>query len=303
MKHLLIVNGTKKESKKQELEALYAAFEGLDMEIHYTTAIGEATTFLKDYFAKEKETEVTVYAVGGDGTINEVCNGLIGFPNAIMAIVPMGTGNDFVKYYGGLEAFQDYSDIINGERHKIDVSLIQGAEEGPIYSINVVNIGFDAYVGEMGSINARKGKKNPFNRAIPGGLVHAWKNKVKVICDGQKINKDILFLCTMAHGKYYGGQYCCAPKSDNEDGLFEFALVERISLPRFVTMVSSYGEGTHLDKPKFAKLFKTARGKHVEILCEKKTGLCVDGETVHGTHFTVDVVPGAITFLVPRKKA
>ena len=303
MKHLLIVNGTKKESKKKELEALFAAFEGLEMEVHYTTAIGEATTFLKEFFEKEKEQEVTVYACGGDGTINEVCNGLVGVPNANMAIVPLGTGNDFVKYYGGLPAFADYDDIIHGEKHKIDVSLIQGAEEGPIYSINVVNIGFDAYVGEMGSINARKGKKNPFNRAIPGGIMHAWKNKVVACCDGKQYNEKTLFLCTMAHGKYYGGQYCCGPYSDNEDGCFEFAVVKKISLPRFVTMIKSYGAGTHLDTPKFRKLFQIAKGKHAEITCEKRTGLCVDGETVHGTHFTIDVVPGAINFIVPRKKA
>ena len=301
MKHLLIVNGTKKESKKQELEKIFSHFEGLDHEIHYTTAIGEATTFLKDYFSKEKEQEVTVYACGGDGTINEVCNGLVGFPNANMAIIPLGTGNDFVKYYGGLKAFEDIDAIIHGEKHQIDVSLIQGAEEGPIYSINVTNIGFDAYVGEMGSINARKGKKNPFNRAIPGGILKAWKNKVVVSCDGRKINDKSLFLCTMAHGKYYGGQYCCGPKSDNEDGYFEFALVKKISIFSFVKMVKSYNDGTHLDNPKFRKYFEIAKGKHAEITCEKRTGLCVDGETVHGTHFTVDVVPGAIRFIVPKK--
>ncbi len=123
-----------------------------------------------------------------------------------------------------------------------------------------------------------------------------------VTCDGKKINDKTLVLCTMAHGRYYGGQYCCAPHGTNEDGLLEFALVKKMSLFRFVTMIKSYNDGTHLDTPKFAKYFSTAQAKHVEIECAKRTGLCVDGETVHGTHFTADVVPGAISLIIPKKK-
>ena len=301
MKHLLIINGAKREIKALQIAEILKHFEGLDPVIHYTTAPHEATTFLREYLTENKD-EVTVYACGGDGTINEVVNGLIGFPQAIMTIFPIGTGNDFVKVYGGVAAYENPDDVIHGEIHKVDVSVLKGAEEGEIASINVINFGFDAVVGERGAIYASQGKKNPFDRAIPEAILKARRNKIEVYADGEKLNEKVMLLSCLAHGKYVGGKFCCAPKSDNEDGLMDVSVAHCMSLFSFMGLMKTYEVGKHLDDPKTAKRFSYRRAKEVRIVCKKRSAICVDGEMVHGTDMTATVIPGAIRLLCPKKK-
>lgn len=301
MKHLLIINGAKRETKAAQIAEILKHFEGLDPIIHYTTAPHEATEFLRKYLEENPE-EITVYACGGDGTINEVANGLMGFKQAIMAIFPIGSGNDFVKVYGGVDAYADPDDVIHGDLHTIDMSILHGAEEGDIGSINVINFGFDAVVGEKGAIYAAQGKKNPFDKAIPEAILKARRNKIEVYADGEKLNEKVMLLSCLAHGKYVGGKFCCAPKSDNEDGLMEVSVAHCMNLFAFMGLMKVYEVGKHLDDPKAAKRFSYRRAKEVRIVCKKRSAICVDGEMVHGTDFTVEVVPGAIRMLAPRKK-
>ena len=118
---------------------------GLDYEIYKTTGPRSVIPFLKEYLKKEKDT-VRVYACGGDGTVHEVVNAVVGADNAEVAILAMGTGNDFVKIYGGKEKFQDFLPLINGKARPIDVSELTGeGVDGPLYSVNVINFGFAGF--------------------------------------------------------------------------------------------------------------------------------------------------------------
>ena len=85
-----------------------------------------------------------LYACGGDGTANEVLHGLIGFENASMTCYPCGSGNDYVKYYGGAEKFLDIEALLAGEEHRVDVMRM-----GHRYAINVINFGFDTAVARI----------------------------------------------------------------------------------------------------------------------------------------------------------
>ena len=102
MKHLIIFNpnaGNSGDGAKFE-EKINEAFKGLDFEIYKTEGPRKVIPFLKEYFKKNNKDTVRVYACGGDGTVHEVANGLVGIKNAELAILPVGTGNDFVKTYG-----------------------------------------------------------------------------------------------------------------------------------------------------------------------------------------------------------
>ena len=166
MKHLIVLN--EKAGQEKDVAAfknlVHSAFEGLDFEIYTTTGPRSVIPFLKKYL-KDNNDIVRVYACGGDGTVHEVANALVGFENAELAIYPVGTGNDFVKTYSkakdyksivegrmGEKRFQNFKGLIEGKPTPIDLSKIAGESlQEPLYSINVINFGFDAIVGARGN--------------------------------------------------------------------------------------------------------------------------------------------------------
>lgn len=304
MKHLIIFNACSNEGKSsQHLEDIKKAFENLDYELHITAAPREAVTFVKNYLANHQDDTVRVYACGGDGTLSEVANALVGYSNAELALYAIGTGNDFAKYYGGAEHFQDLSKLINGKAYPIDLSKISGGNlEEAWYSINVINFGFDAIVGAVGNKNKLKGKKNPYNKAMVTAIFKGRFNRIQVLADGKQLNKKKMLLCTLAQGHYVGGQFMCSPKSDNTDGLIDVCLVHTRSLFGFLKILKPYTNGQHLDDEKINKTLEYVKAKKISIesLTKKDVDICVDGEMTSGHHFEVEVVPQAIKFVIPE---
>ena len=166
MKHLIVFNekaGASKDSAEFRAK-VESAFKGLDYEMKVTEGPRLIIPFLREYLTKNAKETVRVYACGGDGTVHEVVNGLLGYPNAELAVLAVGTGNDFVKIYSeekdwdnivknktGENRFKDWKSLINGKTQEIDLSKISGGNlEEPWYSTNVINFGFDAIVGAQG---------------------------------------------------------------------------------------------------------------------------------------------------------
>ena len=107
-----------------------------------TSAPKDATEYVRAYLDEHSE-EVCFVACGGDGTLSEVAEGMIGYDNAYLTVYPCGSGNDYVKYYGGKEPFLDITGIFEGSVRDVDVMKI-----GDKYSINICNFGFDTSVVE-----------------------------------------------------------------------------------------------------------------------------------------------------------
>ena len=283
-------------------------FSALDYEVYETTGPRSVIPFLKEYFKNHREL-TRVYACGGDGTVHEVVNGLVGAHNAELAILPIGTGNDFVKIYGALneniDKFRDFKQLIDGEARPIDLSKISGPSlEEPWYSINVINFGFDAIVGAKGNINKQKGKKNPYGpAAIIPALIKGRFNNTIIKADGEQLNKKKMLLGSLGQGQWVGGQYHAQPHSDNTDGLIDVMMLKCMSLARLmIQYFGKYQKGEHLDNEKLMKRIVYRRAKTVEIIAPKDIDVCVDGEMIRGNHFDVEVCPGAIKLVYPAGK-
>lgn len=319
MKHLIVLNQKAGASKKADdfKKNVEESFKGLDYEIYFTEGPRSVIPFLKKYLSDHKKDTVRIYACGGDGTIHEVVNAIYGFDNAELAIIAVGTGNDFVKIYSkdkewekvakektGAARFQKFEDLINGKVEKIDLSRISGPSlEEPWYSINVINFGFDAIVGAKGNINKNKGVKNPYGpRAIIPAILGGRFNKTVVKADGEQLNKKRMLLASLGQGQWVGGQYHASPKSDNTDGLIDVMVLKCMSLARLmIQYFGRYTKGEHLDNPKLMKRIVYRRAKEIEIISPKKDiDICVDGEMIRGKTFKVEVVPGAIKFVIPN---
>ena len=319
MKHLIIVNSKAGQEKNLEefKKRVASDFSGLDYEIYETTGPRSVIPFLKEYLAKNKDT-VRVYACGGDGTIHEVVNAIVGHKNVELAVLAVGTGNDFVKIYSeskdyddivknksGANRFQDFKALINGKVEEIDLSKMTGESmKEPWYSINVINFGFDAIVGAKGNENKLKGRKNPYGpRAIIPAIIGGRFNKIIVKADGEQLNKKRMLLASLAQGQWVGGQYHASPKSDNTDGLIDVMLLRCMSFLRLmVQYFGRYQKGEHMDNPKLMKRIVYRRAKEIEIIGNKDIDICVDGEIVRGKTFKVEVMPKALKFIIPNNK-
>ncbi len=302
MKHLIIINknSASSSSKDEFIQNVKEAFSSLDYEIYETPAPRVVISYLKEYLTAHKDEQVRVYACGGDGTAHEVANGLVGFTNAELAIIPIGTGNDFVKYYGGKEKFLNLKNMIDGSTHPIDLSLITGSTlVEPLYSINVINFGFDAVVGAVGNKYKDLNKKDPYGKALKVAMLKARFNKITVSADGVKLNKKRLLLCSLAQGNFVGGKFKAAPKSKNDDGLIDICLVKCMSFAHLGMIMGKYTAGHHLDKPNRVFIYKQA--KTVTIDAPKEIDICVDGEMIRGQHFDVNIVPNAIKLVLPKE--
>ena len=307
MKHLIVVNGSAGGFDPSFEATIKEAFKGLDFDIYKTTSPRSVIAFLHDYLGKATDT-VRVYACGGDGTVHEVVNGLIGAKNAELAVYAIGTGNDFVKIYGGKEKFQDFAALINGKAAPIDVSVLNGkGVDGPIYSINVINFGFDAIVGARGNYykiyglpEGTKEGTNPYDYALKhDAMKHGRFNDIEVYADGEKLNEKQMLLATLAQGQYVGGQFRCAPKSDNTDGLIDVCVLKTMTFLGLGMIIGTYTKGKHLDRPRKKIVYR--RAKEIKMSGPKDFDVCVDGEMIKGNDFTVSVLPGAINFVQPAK--
>ncbi len=305
MKHIFIYNPTAGKDSKPAIERLKQALETreeqIDYEIYSTTAPGDATAYVRERCEAAPKEQMRFYACGGDGTANEVLHGIVGHNNASMTCYPCGSGNDFVKYYGGAARFLDIEALLNATETPIDVMRV-----GDRYALNVTHFGFDTAVTRtMEKYRHKKllGGKRAYTMGIVAALLKAMKNSCTVFVDGEQLNDGKMLLCTVANGSYVGGNYCCAPHSDNTDGLLEVCLVRPISRFTFIKLIGVYRDGTHLDDPRFHNIISYRRGKSVRVQAPEGFAFLLDGEIVEQNDFTIEICPAAIRFAVPAPKA
>lgn len=272
-----------------------------DFKIYRTKGPLDATRFIRKYCTEHPAEKIRFYACGGDGTLSEVVNGVVGFENAEVACFPCGSGNDFVKYYGGRERFFDVEKLITAPAVPVDLMKI-----GDKYSINVINCGLDTYACKtMNEIKKKPiiGGKNAYYSGVVKSFISNMKTNAMVYADGELLNEEgELLLCTAANGTHYGGSFRCAPRSKNNDGLIELCLVKPISRAKFITLVGSYEKGNHLEDPRFAEYIMYRRCKKVTFQGDEDFVATVDGELCFGSELTIEIVPNAIRFAVPDYK-
>lgn len=298
MKHIFILNphaghGT----AAKDLEEKLSGTE-FDWQIYTTTAPGDSIRFIREWCDTHPE-PVRFYACGGDGTVHEVANAVYGYPQASMSCYPVGSGNDFVKYYGGKERFLDPVALCAAPEEAIDLIRV-----GDCYAINACHFGLDSCVAAL--MNKLRHKKVlGGKRAYPVSVIYAFfkgmRHKATVSADDELICDKEFLLCTAANGTHVGGSYKCAPRSCNADGYMEFCLVRRISRLLFLSVIKKYKEGTHLDDPSLEKFIVYRRCKSMKVTAPEGFLVSLDGEVKQLSEFTAEVVPGAIRFGVPEE--
>ena len=298
MKHHFIINpaagkGTLVKSLSEKIRAAAEA-SAIEYEIYLTRAPGDAVTYVASHMADGERHRF--YACGGDGTLCEVVNGAPCNERAEFALIPIGTGNDFCRNFDDRAAFFDIERQINGETMAID--LIRYNDR---YCVNMLNIGFDCNVVER----TVKLKKNPlipssmaYSVGVIGTLLHKMTTDMHIeLSDGEIIERPLL-LMSIANGQFYGGGYHSNPRATLDDGLFDVNIIEKLSRLTFISLISSYKAGTHLETAPQYITYRQATS--LVLTFPHETLMCVDGETEPVTSLTVSLVPAAARFVLPQ---
>jgi YegS/Rv2252/BmrU family lipid kinase len=238
----------------------------------------------------------SVIAVGGDGTVHEVANGLIAADSdAALGVVPVGSGDDFAKVLGTFRLAPEaaVARIVTGTRRRVDVGRTCGE-----YFVNSCGFGFGPAV--VHARNALPALKGFLSYLVPIVRTFAVFRPPRFTVEAAEHRETgEMMMVEICNGTTAGGSYRFAPQADLADGRLDACIVRKVSIPRFLMALPRLIRGTHTGMREFA-LFQTAR---VTIRCaDAPLLLHLDGELREPgvRECTVEVVPQRLTVLMAR---
>jgi diacylglycerol kinase (ATP) len=272
-----------------------------DAEVYITVAPRDATCFVRQWLADRPGEDVRFYACGGDGTLNEVVSGVMegesGNRRVEVACYPCGSGDDFVRYWQGVD-FTDIAALVGGEAVPVDVMRL-----GDRYCVNTLNYGFEAAVCHAMATVRRIpviGGRMAYTTGIVASLATGRRNRCRVTVDGELWLDGEVLLLSVANGQYAGGGYHCAPRAKNDDGLLEVMAATPMSVARFAKLIKYYKNGELLDREELRAVVRYRRGSRVVIDPLRDSYVATDGEIVHGSRFEAECLHRAINFVIPK---
>jgi len=244
-----------------------------------------------------------VVAVGGDGTANEVINGLVqarrqGIGEAAMGHLPVGRGNDFGYGIGVPADIPDGCRVLALDRRlRIDVGLVTGGlyPQGRYFG-NGVGIGFDAVVGfEAVKLKRLSGFPSYIVAALKTIFLYYRAPLVELDYDGHLSQMKALMVSVM-NGRRLGGGFMLAPDGRIDDGLFDLTLARQVSRPTIFALLFKFMAGTQAGHPAIAT---TQTGCLIVTALQGVLPAHADGETlcIDGTRLSLEIVPGALEVL------
>jgi diacylglycerol kinase (ATP) len=277
----------KVETKLMEDKIPYFAF--------FTEYPGHAIKLASQIAASNHEQKVVI-AVGGDGTMHEVVNGIVEYNNITLGFVPGGSGNDFSRGFhipsDPEEALSVILRLINKEAAIIDIGEVTMKDDSQAYFINNMGSGFDALISY--EVNHSK-VKAWLNKLSLGRLVYVYfllKKLFSYNCttidlsiDGRRHILEKTWFVTVSNQPYYGGGMMIAPKAHPADGLLDITVVHNLSKLKLLLVFISVFWGKHIQ----FKEVKTFKGRTVSIQSSSSLYVHADGENLGYTPLNIHI--------------
>lgn len=232
---------------------------------------------------------------GGDGTLNEVVNGLA-TPGRRprLGIIPAGTANDFATGLGvPAEPLEAGRVAIEGRALRVDIARVNQRA-----FLNVSVGGFGAAVTREASAGAKRWL-GPVAYLLNGvrRLAGAEPREGEFICDGEVVFGGTFLFFAVGNGRLTGGGTAIAPEADASDGKLDLVLVKALPRLELIGMLPEIRAGEHLDHPGVIHV----RGESIDVRLEEPIPVNVDGEALDGRRFRYGVVEGGIEVMIPRE--
>ena len=305
MKYCFIINpiagkGAFVDELKNDIDSACSA-SGVEHDIFISQTIDDASEYIKKT-TENSDGKIAFFACGGDGTLCKTILSVMELDEetrkrVCVGIIPKGTGNDFVSNFENKEFFDDINAQIEGNDYDIDLLKCND-----LYSVNMINIGFDCHVvckkEEIG-----KKKWVPRKLAYIFSLIATLFKKPTVClersCNGEDREKKNLLLTTLANGAFCGGGFHSNPYASLTDGNIDCIEVQNMSRKRFLMLVGDYKKGLHLSG-KYKEIINHFKCKSTEIYFDEETPVSVDGEIIRTKEIRISVISRALTVLLPK---
>lgn len=274
------------------VEGQIAKLEGA--EVFLTTKSGSAARCARTAIRKGHE---IIVAAGGDGTLNEVINGIgENLGDTRVGLLPLGTGNDFARSIGIPTDLDAALEVIRaGETRMVD--LVRVTSDEVRYFVNVSAGGFSGLVDEKLTPEMKK-TWGPlaYLRSAAAALPELRAYRTTLAFDNTDSSVLELYNVVVANGRYVGGGTLIAPEASIDDGLLDIILIQKRSAPELVLLAAQVALGNHLASD--AIVFRRA----AKLTVNSKPGMWfnVDGELVGNEPARFEILPRALRFVVPK---
>ena len=304
-KWLIIVNpnaGSKKGEKDWPKICKQLLAEGFDYDSLFTEHRGHAISLTKDYVGRGYR---NLAVVGGDGTLNEVLNGLflqksVSLEEITLGMIPVGTGNDWGRTFDIPNDYRKAIDVLKQKKTFMQdvgkVTYYRKDEVQTRYFMNIAGMGYDALVAKKTNILKEKGKGNPlayFYFVFAGLFQYKFMEGV-IEVDNQIVFKGEIFSLNVGICRYNGGGMMQVPFAIPDDGLLDVTLIKKASKFMVIRYARKLYDGSLVNLP----MVSTFRGRSIRIRSTEKIYLETDGESLAHSPFTFEIIPRCLKVII-----
>ncbi len=273
-------------------------YVGLSFDYQYTEGIGHAIELAR---AAASDGYRYLVAVGGDGTVHEVANGILNSTNAsstALGVVSTGTGGDFARSVGIPGHYTSAcSCLTSPHRALIDVGVVEYRSHGQTlqrYFVNAAGIGFDAAAVEMTErLPKYFGGSIPYLVGLLRTLI-GYRNQSVVMRIGDKVETARILSLVVANGSYFGGGMHVAPEASLNDSLLDTVVIGDIGKFDLIKSLPMIYEGTHGNHPKVSM----DKAEKVTVESSERILVQADGELLGEGPASFWLIPAALSIVV-----
>ncbi len=243
---------------------------------------------------------------GGDGTLNEVVNGVflqqVCPPEKItIGMIPVGTGNDWIKTFGIPNKYPEAIKKIQEEKTifqdvgKVNYSVDRNNKL--CFFSNMAGFGFDALVADKANRLKEKNRSGlwVYLSSFVSAYIHYQTRRVKVSVDGNNL-EELIFSVSVGIGKYNGGGMMQAPAAVPNDGTFEITIIKKIGVWGILKNITGLYNGSFVKDSRVVCL----KGKEVEVSCSNPLAGEADGESLGRSQFRIEIMPKKLRVIVGK---